>query len=118
MDNYKLKYLKYKKKYLDLKNRQNHTQTGGSDNKANLILFKAEWCGHCQNFKPTWESLQKNISNVNFITYDADSNESEMQKYNVEGFPTLMLEKDQKLIEFNKERNIDNILEFVNENLN
>ena len=116
MNNYKQKYFKYKKKYLDLKNSK--VQTGGSENKVNLILFKAEWCGHCQNFKPTWESLQKNLNNVNFVTYDADSNENEMQKYNVEGFPTIMLEKDQKLIEFNKERNIGNILEFVNENLN
>tara|TARA_B100001248_G_C27175872_1_gene360072 strand:+ start:119 stop:487 length:369 start_codon:yes stop_codon:yes gene_type:complete len=116
--NYKNKYLKYKQKYLHLKNKLNsQTDTSESD-RPQLMLFKAEWCGHCKNFKSSWEALKQHISNVDFVTFDADSNVKEMKQYGVQAFPTLMLRKNDQVYEFNQERNIDNIIEFVNENLN
>ena len=59
MVDYKEKYLKYKLKYQELKalKQQNQKQLGGTS-KKNIILFKANWCGHCQNFMPKWEQLQ------------------------------------------------------------
>ncbi len=49
--NYYNLYIKYKKKYISLKNKQNkeHIQIGGG-NKKDVFLFKAEWCPHCQGF--------------------------------------------------------------------
>ena len=115
---YKEKYLKYKKKYLDLK-KNNLEQYGGNlQEKPTLVLFKAEWCGHCRNFKPTWEAMKNSLTNVEFKTYDADKDEVEMSKYGVEGFPTIILENDNKTIEYNGDRTVDNIIHFVNENLN
>ena len=58
------------------------------------------------------------MNTVDFVTYDADSDESIMEEYKVQGFPTLMLQKDDKLVEFNGDRNVDNIISFVKENLN
>ena len=81
---YRSKYLKYKSKYLKLKSQnlvlldknqkdfplnkmKNLTlknkltsvkQTGGA--KTEVYLFKADWCGHCQAFKPTWNKLNEN----------------------------------------------------------
>lgn len=115
--NYKNKYLKYKLKYLSLK-RLSNNQKGGSNEKPQLMLFKAEWCGHCRNFKSSWEALKQHVPEVDFVTFDADSNELEMQQYGVQAFPTLMLKKNNEILEFNQERSIDNIVKFVNENLN
>lgn len=119
-DSYKSKYYKYKQKYLMLKQVLSK-QTGGFDKdeeKPELMLFKAEWCGHCRRFKDSWEALKSHLPKVDFVTYDADSNESIMKQYGVQSFPTLMLKKNNEILEFNQERNIDNIIEFVNENLN
>ena len=34
-------------------------QTGGSQNK--VMLFYADWCGHCTSFKPTWNALKNHF---------------------------------------------------------
>jgi len=125
-DSYKSKYYKYKQKYLILKQilSEQTTQTGGFEQQENnqekpkLMLFKAEWCGHCRKFKDSWEALKSHLPKVEFVAYDADSNESIMKQYGVQAFPTLMLKNKDEIFEFNQERNIDNIIEFVNENLN
>jgi thiol-disulfide isomerase/thioredoxin len=111
---YESKYMKYKVKYMELKKKQ-LLMKGGSDNNT-LYLFKADWCPHCINFKETWDVLQKDMKGkVNFIAYDADKDKSIMKKYNVEGFPTLMLKTKERVIEYVGERNIDGIKQFVKE---
>ena len=29
-----------------------------SSKPINITLFHADWCGHCVNFMPTWESMR------------------------------------------------------------
>ena len=114
LDIWETKYLKYKAKYMELK-KQQYIMKGGSDTNT-LYLFKAEWCPHCVNFTETWDFLQKDMKGkVNFIAYDADKDKDIIKKYNVEGFPTLMLKTKDKVIEYVGERNIDGIKQFVKE---
>jgi thiol-disulfide isomerase/thioredoxin len=97
---YEEKYLKYKAKYLALKSElENNNMTGGgNETKVDVILFKADWCGHCKKFKPVWEQLSKQFeSKFNFITYDADKDIDMLEKYKVDGFPTILF-KDGKHI--------------------
>jgi len=116
---YKLKYIKYKNKYLTLKNKQ-FTQMGGANEKPELYLFKANWCGHCKHFKPTWEELgNSNLKNkINFITFDSDANKNEIQANNITGFPTIMLKFKNKSIEYAGPRTTNAIEKFVNEHIN
>ena len=108
---FKSLYLKYKTKYLNLK----VNQRGGSE-KPILNLFKSEHCGHCIAFKPTWETINKNLSDkVNFKVYDAESDREIMSKYAIEGFPTIILQKGDKVVEFIGDRSIQNIERFVDE---
>jgi thiol-disulfide isomerase/thioredoxin len=114
LDIYESKYLKYKAKYMELK-KQQYIMKGGSDTNT-LYLFKADWCPHCVSFKETWNFLQKDMKGkVNFIAYDADKDKDIIKKYNVEGFPTLMLKTKDKVVEYVGERNIDGIKQFVKE---
>jgi len=109
--NYQEKYLVYKNKYLKLKNT---VQKGGND-KIDLILFKTNWCGHCKNFSPVWNNLQKMYeSKYNFITYDGDENKKELKSYNVQGFPTLYIKKNNELEEYMGPRDIDTMNTFLN----
>ena len=125
---YTKKYLKYKKKYLESKNmieninKNTMIMTGGSNKqneqtKKTLALFKAEWCGHCNNFKSTWDGLKNNEmhKNVNFVTYDSEKNKNEIKNYQIQGFPTLILLTGEKAIEYVGPRDANSIGEFINQ---
>lgn len=94
VDPYTEKYLKYKDKYLKLRQlieSKGNFQSGGKSKKE-VILFKADWCSHCKTFLPLWKSLQKKYKNkYNFITYDSDANKNMIEKYKINGFPTLYI---------------------------
>jgi thiol-disulfide isomerase/thioredoxin len=115
MEDYYKKYLKYKSKYIYLKN----LQKGGGD-KIDLMLFKAEWCGYCKTFLPVWNSLKKmdNFkSKFNFITYDSDEHKNEFEQYKVNEYPTLIIKKDEKNFdEYSGPREMEHMIEFL-ENL-
>jgi len=107
------KYLKYKMKYLEL-NDSNYLVGGG--NKKNLLyLFKADWCGHCKNFKSTWNKLKEELNkDIEFITYDSNKDSNIIKEFNIQGYPTIILKKKNKAIEYMGNRNINDIKEFIN----
>ena len=117
---YKEKYLKYKKKYLDLvayKESLLSQQTGGGNEettKKEVYLFKAEWCPHCQSFKKTWNELSDKFSQkYKFITYDSDKNKNEIKNWLVKGFPTIIMKDGEKAIEYVGPRDIQSLSEFI-----
>ena len=102
--------------YVDTKttfhaNRENIPKDVNSNKTATLMLFYVDWCPHCKTAKPEWESLKseydgKNINGytITFVEYNC-TNESEdvsqlMDKYNIEGYPTIKLLKDNQVIEY------------------
>lgn len=118
MEDYSQKYLKYKAKYIHLKNKSKNSMSGGGNDKIQIMLFKADWCGHCKNFKNTWEAVSKHYKNkYNFITYDADTQLSELKKYNVDAFPTVLIQKGKELIPYNGDRSFEDFNGFI-ESLN
>ena len=115
-DIYKYKYLIYKQKYLNLKNLENKLMKGGKksdDHIPELSLFKADWCGHCKHFKPTWADLKSKYDKIKYNEYDADVNPDIIKNFNISGFPTIMLKHNNKMIEYNGDRDINSILSFV-----
>jgi thioredoxin 1 len=114
-NNYNEKYLKYKSKYLKLKSEGiKFNMKGGGDKDITMYLFKAEWCGHCNGFKSTWANLQKDMGDkIKFVTYDSDKNKEDIKKYNIEGYPTLILKTQDKAIEYVGSRDIDSLKDFI-----
>jgi thiol-disulfide isomerase/thioredoxin len=119
MVDYNKKYIKYKKKYLNALKIYNQKIQNGGDNSISdqpkLIAFTAKWCGHCVNFMPLFNELKEEYSSkIKFINYDSEKNKDQIAKYNIEGYPTLYLEYDDKLIEYsNGPRSKENIIDFV-----
>jgi len=48
-----------------------------------IVKIGAIWCGGCLVMNKIWESLKKNYPNIEFVAYDYDMDEEEVQKYNV-----------------------------------
>jgi thiol-disulfide isomerase/thioredoxin len=75
-----------------------------------VILFYADWCGHCQRVKPEFYKLSEmalsgklgNDVTVAMVNTDENPdlmnmiNSSDMSEYEVKGFPTIVSYKDGK----------------------
>jgi len=85
--------------------------------KPKVMLFKADWCPYCTNFLPEWNNLTSKIGNkVDCIKYDSDKDQNIINKYNIEGFPTIKIEYKSILIEYKGKRTADDIISFLQNN--
>jgi len=89
-------------------------------NNPTLMLFHADWCGHCQSFMPTFDKFSENVnkSKVNIVKFNADTDKKYTGGFNVEGYPTVMLHvpKLKRFIDYNGDRTMGDLVKFVNEN--
>ena len=95
-----------------------------SNNEKTLVMFYADWCGHCKKLKPVWDETSKEVneneeSAVKMVKVDCGKpNENEnhkaiMKKYDISGFPTIKLIEGDKVSEFEGERTKEGILKFL-----
>jgi thiol-disulfide isomerase/thioredoxin len=63
-----------------------------SNGKPGMLLVKAEWCGHCKRFMPTFGQLANKLGRVFPLVFIDESNMSQQLStaLQVRGFPTLM----------------------------
>ncbi len=117
-------YKDYKKNNLDQLDNLNdlydkHLDLDKSKNNIYVILFKANWCGHCNNFLPTWNQLQQSHEdddNIKYITYE-HTNEEHLQIINslkIGGFPTILIYKNNNYIQYNQSRDFETLRNFIN----
>ena len=82
-----------------------------SNKTANLMLFYVDWCPHCKTAKPEWENLKseyegKIINGYTVVftehncTTESPETEELMNKYKIEGYPTVKLLKDNQIVEY------------------
>jgi protein disulfide-isomerase A1 len=87
-----------------------------------LMLFHADWCGHCNRLMPTFNKFENaiNKNKLNIIKFNADNNPSAVKSFNVEGFPTILLNepKTKRFIQYNGDRTLTDLVKFVNDNAN
>ena len=106
-------------------NRENIPKDQKSNKTATLMLFYVDWCPHCKTAKPEWESLKAeydgqsiNGYTINFVEYNCTNESAEtsqlMDKYNIEGFPTIKLVKDNQVIEYDAKPTKSTMEQFLN----
>jgi thiol-disulfide isomerase/thioredoxin len=99
-----------------------HMSNGPSSRPVVLKLFYADWCGHCQRFKPVFENqlptaIKQSGLNCKLQAVNADKSPEMVNKYKVQGFPTLILEgADGKTVEYMGDRSAGDIVNFVASN--
>ena len=84
--------------------------------------FNTEWCYYSKKFQPIWDNFSKKMKNkrnlvIKDIKCDNPSNEKICGKYDIEGFPTVKLIKNNKIYDFNGDRSVNSLVSFVNEHL-
>ena len=61
------------------------------NNQPALVLFHANWCGHCKKMMPEWQKFEKEFhghEGINVINVESE-NKSIMKKHGIDGFPTI-----------------------------
>jgi thiol-disulfide isomerase/thioredoxin len=83
-----------------------------------LVLFYANWCGHCKKMKPDWDSASQEVGNEKMIKVDVGEGTSEqkkmMEKYDVQGFPTILVFENGEYVSKHEERSKESFLDFFN----
>jgi len=116
---------KFKTMYHANSEGSNGSDSAAPSKQAELMLFYADWCPHCKTAKPIWNDLKTQYQNKTINGYKvlftevnctSESAETEqmMNKYNIEGFPTIKLLKDGQIIEYDAKPSKDTLNEFLN----
>lgn len=58
-----------------------------------MIMIGALWCGHCQELKPTWKQLYKDINGKGHVigAIDAMKNQELIHMMGISGYPTILI---------------------------
>ncbi len=88
------------------------------EEKNELILVFADWCGYCTRFKPTWAEIEDySKENQTFkataLNADHPPNKKLLEHYNVSSFPTILVRKGDRHKVYEGERTTHQIQSFA-----
>ena len=70
-----------------------------NDEKPVLVDFHAEWCGPCKMMAPELKRFAaSHKEKVRVLKVDIDKNRETAQQFNIQGVPTLILFKKEKVL--------------------
>lgn len=85
-----------------------------------MVLYYAEWCGHCQSMKPEWDKVVQKLKesgNVNVADVKSDVIAKLSHKPEIEGFPTIKMYNNGKSVaKFQDERSAEKLEKFAMDN--
>jgi thiol-disulfide isomerase/thioredoxin len=97
---------------------------GSSVKDAEILFFYADWCPHCKQAKPEWAKFKEEyheteVSGYRILCIDVNCT-SELgesgqliKTYDVEGFPTIKMKANGKVIEYEAKVSKQNLDLFV-----
>jgi len=114
-----------KKFKVGYKENNENISSGGSNGECELLFFSTSWCPYCKTAKPIWEEVKneykdRTVNGNTIIFTDVDcTNESPevakmMDRYKIEGFPTIKLIKGGQVIDFDAKVTKENLEQFIN----
>ena len=103
---------------------QDIAMDSGSKLPGAVVLFHAEWCGHCKTLAPIWQSLVGELSQTHPQITILDLKEDQQgakelgQSVGVKGFPTIVYfpggpDEPEKAVMYNGDRSKDDLRAFI-----
>lgn len=94
-------------------------------NEARLYFFYTTWCGWSKKAMPEWEKLTATLkttpvfgtTTVTPVDVDAEQDRKLADTYEVEGYPTIVLETSDGLTHYQKRVTYDGLLHFLRQTL-
>lgn len=87
------------------------------EGKDYFVKFYAPWCGHCKRMVPAWSELATENPQFNIGKVDCTEHNDICGRYEVRGFPTLILLKaDGTTVKYSGQRNVEEFVTFLGEN--
>jgi thiol-disulfide isomerase/thioredoxin len=118
---YVFMYKPYMKKHEGLQTEQTKN--------AEIMLFTVDWCPHCKTAKPIWNDLKQEYNNtlvngytvtfteINCTEPTTSEVEALLDKYKIEGYPSIKLIKDNQIIEYDAKPSRETLIQFLDTSL-
>jgi thiol-disulfide isomerase/thioredoxin len=87
-----------------------------------VALFYADWCPHCQHFKPHYQRAMSDLNGkpgkdgkkMRLEMVDCDANKDISRQYDVSGYPTVKILKDDGTqVEYGGERTYEGLRKYL-----
>ena len=104
-----------------------HQNITKENNYAEIFLFSASWCPYSKKVLPIWNGLKEEYKNtpvndyiLKFVNLDVDKDSEDFKSYEeetkkkIDGFPTIIIKKNNQIIEFEAQPTKSNLNEFIN----
>tara|TARA_B110000305_G_C19450115_1_gene647382 strand:- start:1729 stop:2208 length:480 start_codon:yes stop_codon:yes gene_type:complete len=95
-----------------------------NDESATIYYFYTEWCPYCKKATPEWDKFKDVYSNeiingykLEFKEIDCEKDEETASKFKIQGYPTIKLIKDGKIIEYDARPKFETLETFVKSSL-
>jgi thiol-disulfide isomerase/thioredoxin len=98
---------------------QNDKPYNLNSKKCAFVLFYADWCGHCQSFKPEYQKFARKAVFIDVFLVNVDTNkqllsniEQSNSPFKISGFPTIWMYKHGNLVgEYSGNRTVKDLLQ-------
>ena len=79
-----------------------------------MVEFYAPWCGHCKTLTPIWEELAEKSQDMSVGKVDCtdEDNYELCVQFDVKGYPTLILVKDDMVFKYKGARDYESLKSF------
>ena len=96
------------------------SKTENFGNPASCTYYYMNNCGHCKRFSPEWDDFVQSYNGpVKLKKIEMNDAGSDLEKYNIQGFPTILfLDEEGNSKFYEGPRTSDGLNKFISDNLN
>lgn len=98
-------------------NTQKFSNTPLANNSIIVHYFNSDTCGYCIRFKPEWKKFVNSLTpsdNIKVVNESCGNNNSNCDKFNVTGYPTIVFERPNNFITYDGPRTVGGLRKALN----